>query len=451
MKTNNILVEREVGNAKLGWLVDGTKKIADLEISRLVPVISNMEDMEVIIKSTHLLGNNQPLELNGFRTKAILKSAINLQPELFKTNSPYAQLAIDHPILASFPSEVVWFGKDGLDEFKENMEWGLQKGSINFDRSKAVKLANIYEKFILESQKKYDFWSSISNNYESENLIRLLIDWTIELANLTKAKYMSGIVPIIDSQNSSSINLSHRLNLAYASIIDEKLKSGYSSPKYFYTISINPSMISSTDKSNLDEIISKLRQAISLSIFDGIYVSIRGLKSISLDQNRVYTLIRFITEINDTANEALIPIWYSRFGLLGLGLLDDGASFSSFPLNMGIGDTFSAFAPNGSPNDKATYGKVLNWHREEIQGYNEVIKYPGKLPVLEGVHNYPTNAELENSDLYRKEFAKPYNLAAMVHLNSLWVEKIKENEVMPGKDYLQRFRSPTFISPWGLS
>ena len=67
--------------------------------------------------------------------------------------------------------------------------------------------------------------------------------------------------------------------------------------------------------------------------FDGIFVSV-GVPRISLERSRVSTLSKFITELNLISQEESLPIWYSRFGLLGLSILDEGGSFSSYPLNL---------------------------------------------------------------------------------------------------------------------
>lgn len=44
MKTNKMLIEKEIGTVNTGWLIDQNRKI---ELNQLLPYISKPEDIEV--------------------------------------------------------------------------------------------------------------------------------------------------------------------------------------------------------------------------------------------------------------------------------------------------------------------------------------------------------------------------------------------------------------------
>ena len=73
---------------------------------------------------------------------------------------------------------------------------------------------------------------------------------SIELAMQLKMKYLSGIVPVIDSNTKTSNLISHNVNLAYA-YREDRQNQGIDSPKYFYTINLNPSTIKRDDFTDL--------------------------------------------------------------------------------------------------------------------------------------------------------------------------------------------------------
>lgn len=454
MRTNKIVIEKEIGTVKTGWLIDQNRKV---ELNQLLPYISKPEDIEVTIRNNALLKNNQPLEVNGFYIKQLLGKAVSLQGELIEPYIKYSELTFNHPPLISFPSEVVWLNNsDGLDGLETNMVWLLQKECFGYNKGKSEKLANMYVNLIKNSSQTYDFWEAIiSQKFESETLSKLLIDWTIELALQAKMRYLAGLVPVIDSKTNGSITLSHRVNIAYGNIIEDRYKNGLDVPKYFYTIALNSSMINPNDWSkDLQAIIQNTTIAIhDTELFDGIHITVRGLSRISNDSGRVAVLLNFISKLNKIAQDNRIPIWWSRSGLIGLGLLDEGAHFASFSLNMGIEDVFSSFAKKdtGKPSPDNKYGRILNPHMKQIQSIRDVIKLQHGLPKIEGFRNKPTDSEIKNSTTYRKNFAKPYNLAVMNHLNKQWLENINKGETKPGREYLQKFDSPRYYSSWGLS
>lgn len=451
MKTNNLLIEKEVGKAKMGYLTDSKKSVKNIQLNQLVPYLPKKEDFEIVFRNNSLLEKSQPLEFNGFNTIQFLEQANILRGELLEQYTTYSELTTNHPSIMSFPAEVVWLS-NGLENFKTNIIWGLQKGEIGFNKEKAVKIAGKYEEIIKNNQESYGFWETIPQKFESEILSRRLIDLTIELSRQAKMKYLAGLVPIIDSKAIGSIALSHTWNLSYATVIDDWRDNGLDVPKYFYTINLNSSII---EKDNWTEALETLIRyadyAIRSQSFDGIHLTIRGLSRISGDSGKVATLLKLISELIAIAHNEGIPFWLSRFGIIGLGLLDEGVDFASFSLNMGIDDVFSKFNNSGRQNKEQLYGKIFHRDMKKILDLHQIMKLPNGLPEVKGFKNKPTDLELSSSTAYRKGFAKPYNLAGMNHLNGQWFENIKNGETNPGREYLQKFDSPRYFSTWGIS
>ena len=451
MRSLELLIEKEIGTAKLGQMYDINRSFNDMQLNQLSPYIGKTEDMKVILQNDHLLMDNQPLEFNGFHTKQLLNTARNLELKNLDPFIPYSELANTHPPIMSFPSEVFWLAiPDGLTKFKDNITWVLQRDNIGFDKSKADKISDYYTNLIKSNAQKYSFWGLITEKYESETLSKLLIESTIELALQSKMKFLAGLTPIINSNTPNSISISHKMNLAYGNIIDDRIDRGDSAPNYFYTIALNSSMISNDNYTDgLKKIVDDTRQAMQYDLFDGIHVSIRGLPRISEYSGRVNTLSKFIIELNNVANDELLPIWWSRFGLIGLTTLDTGASFSSYTLNMNLNDIYSR-GFGGKQKEKQLHGKVLNPSIRKLLDANQISKLKDNLPKIDGVSSKPTDSENEKAVPYRINFGKPYNIAAMRWINEKWLKDIKNGEINPGKEYIKTFDSPAFYNNWGM-
>lgn len=440
MRSLELLIEKEIGTAKLGQMYDRNRSFNDMQLNQLSPYIAKSEDMKVILQNDQLLMDNQPLEFNGFHTKQLLNTARNFELKSLKSFTPYSDLTNSHPSIMSFPSEVFWLAiPDGLKKFKENMTWVLQRDKIGFDKSKADKIADYYVDLINSNAKKYSFWGLVTQKYESETLSKLLIESTIELALQSKMKFLAGLTPIINSNTLNSISISHKMNLAYGNIIDDMLDRGDNAPKYFYTIALNSSMISNDNYTDgLKTIVENTRQAMQYDLFDGIHVSLRGLSRISDYSGRVNTLSKFITELNNVANDELLPIWWSRFGLIGLTTLDSGASYSSYTLNMNLNDIYSR-GFGGKQKEKQLYGKVLIPQIRKLLDANQISKLGDKLPKIDGVSCKPIDSENEKATPYRINFGKPSNIAAMRWINEKWLKDIKNGEINPGKEYIKTY------------
>lgn len=452
MRTCSLLIEKEVGTAKLGKLIDENKAINDLPLNQLTPYVSTPEDIEVIIQNENLLSKDTMLEFNGFRIHQILEKARNMQETLSGYHTPYSKLISNHPSIISFPCEVIWLSHSkGMNDFKDNIEWVLTTESIDFEVEKAKKFSSHYYKLIGESKQKYEFWTSIINKFEKHQLSKLLIDITIELAIQSKMKCMAGLVPIIDPRVINSISLSHKINIAYGKYMDIRSNHNHEKvPKYFYTIALNSSMLPSNDWTDeLDMVVKNANQAIMSKYFDGIYVSVRGLSRISNDKGKVSTLSKLVEELNKISYKQLVPIWWSRFGLIGLRLLDMGANYSSYSLNMGIEDVYSTFASNKPIQDSMQLsGKILEPLTGNLYDYSSASKLKEGVPAIDGFTVPALDQYKGKPSLYRKEVVKPYNIAAMNHLNKKWLDDVDRLEINPGAEYLQRFNSHPIYRVW---
>jgi hypothetical protein len=455
MRSLNVIIEKQVGNACLGRLEDTNKTIASVKLNQLIPYISGHEDIDVIAHHSNLLEVNQMLEINGFQTKSILKIARYTQGTVDDSFVPFTKLVSSHPLIMSFPSEVVWLTpSNGIDNFLDNICWILQNNNFNFEKEKAKKIRDYYKQLLYSSAKKYQFWASINERIDSERLSNLLINIQIELALQSRAKFLAGLTPIINIQTSGSVELSHNWNLAFANIIEQRLDQGLGAPKCLYNIALNSSMILNDDCEELKRVVKFTREGMKNNLFDGICISVRNLQHISGLSGKVNTLSKFINDINTISREEKLPVFYSRFGLIGLNAFDNGANFASYCLNMNISDIF----PTGFRRDKTTdkndtfgYGKILNHETRELLDKSQVIKLEKGMPLLNNVPNKPIPSQLESATDYRKNFVKPYNMAAMGKLNQDWINNTDNGEIRPGMEYLKIFRSPNFYNSWGDS
>lgn len=51
MKTNSLLIEKEVGNAKIGYLVDSKRSVKNIKLNQLVPYLPKKEDFEIVFRN----------------------------------------------------------------------------------------------------------------------------------------------------------------------------------------------------------------------------------------------------------------------------------------------------------------------------------------------------------------------------------------------------------------
>ncbi|WP_135610139.1 hypothetical protein [Methanococcoides sp. AM1] len=454
MRTTETIIEKIVGDAQLGELVDINNSIEPVSLNRLVPYIAGTEDIEIILKNQDLVAG-KPLEMNGYRTKQLLAKANKVELDSGRDETSYVSLVNNSPTLISFPSEVTWLAADeGVQKFKESIEWILQKDNIGFDHKKAVALSSYLGDSVERSYQKYSFWTDLANNCEGEHLFRLLINASIDLSLQAKAKFLSGILPVMNKKYPSSIGLSHNVNLGYGSIISDREDEGETVPGCLYTINLNTSMIGRNDFSDeLKKIVSLSKEAMDYNWFDGIYLSVRDLERISGNDAQVATLSKLITELSHVAQDEHLPLWLSRFGLIGLPAFDMGASFASYTPNLALRDIFKN-GGGGNSKNRVMHGKALNIDARRLWDANEINKlqsHKQSLPALASIRNTASSEELEPSKAraYRTRFSKPYNIASMNELSDKWNENVRKGEINPGKEYIKTFSSPSFYGTWG--
>ncbi|MDK2825651.1 MAG: hypothetical protein PWQ44_827 [Methanolobus sp.] len=456
MRTTETVIQQTFGNVELGELSDINNQITPVSLNQLLPYISGDEDIEIILKNPDLV-TGTPLEMNGYKTKNMLSKASKIEMESGLVNQLYSPLMNSSPSLMSFPSEVTWLSiPDGIEKFQQNASWIMQKDNIGFNLKKALSLSEYLGMLMQDSYQKYSFWTSLTNKYDNEHLFRLLIDITIELALQSKMTYLAGMTPILNQKSPNSVDLAHNVNLGYGSIIADREDEGYNAPGYYYTINLNASMIKRDDFSDeLKKLVFLTKEALNFNWFDGIYLSVRDLERISQDGGRVATLSKLIEQLAIVAHNEKIPLWLSRFGLIGLPAFDMGACFASYTTNLALRDIFTK-SKGGSTRDRRMHGKVLNPDVRKIWDANQIDntqRLKHSLPSINGVRNYATKDELQSSQakMYRTHFSKPYNIASMHDLSQKWCDDIKNGEVNPGKEYIKSFTSPSFYSTWGCA
>jgi len=425
------------------------------ESGYLVPYLSGSEDVETILFNPGIIPENIPVELCGVKSATILARITALEERL-QTDEyglTYLQFTQRNPILMSFPPEIVWLGrKQGLDYWRRSLERFLPL-STGIDKKDTKKVIELFITAAEKTRENYEFWKVIlASTCNKEKLSKILIEWSVSMASKMRSKYMSGFNPLIDYKTPGSIVLNHRMNLAFATIVDEMTDVGLEAPIFFYTIPLNSTMIKADHwTSELNEIVRNCRSALDTTdLFGGVHITIRNLELISKDPGRVRVVFRLFEELSKIGDDYKLPLWYSRSGLIGLAALDEGADFASFTPNMSLGDVI--IEPGPIEKDKQ-FGKIIHIDKKELWDKNQVekaLKMKYNLPTLKRVQirNQPDSIELGTPQYYRKLFSKPYNIAAMTELSLRWREDIHKGEIRPGRHYLQDFSPPFNI--WGL-
>ncbi|MDD3052259.1 MAG: hypothetical protein PHR06_14085 [Candidatus Cloacimonetes bacterium] len=449
MTNCSLLISKEVGSAKIGFLIDKLKSFENILLNQAIPYVAHSEDMEVIIrKQNQVLLPNQMLEFNGYETRQLLNKALNER----NPSSSYQELSGNHPILTSFPCEVLWLSHEkGVKNFQENLIWVLQKEKFNFDKSKAERISAKISEIILQNKQKYQLWESLTQRYEGEVLSTIVINASIELAKQSKSKFLAGIVPIVDSKAPNSTSLCHRTNIAYSNFIQIQQEMGDSPPRYLYALPINSSVITNEWSDQLREIVLNAKVAAESTKFDGIFVAVRGLKDISEEPGRVNTLTKLMKSLNMIAYEQLLPIWWSRTEFIGMNVLDNGGNFFSYNLNLKMEDVYTKFiSRNLKPVDlmKRT-GKFFHFEKRQLLDYNDVCNSRNKFQTLRP--NSPVDIDSYNGKPVdcRKQLRKPHNIEEMNKMVEHWLNHVKDGEMNPGHEYLQGFSEPLY-RVWGV-
>jgi len=444
----------------------GNLSISDLDVetkfSTLFPYLKGREDIEVLLRYPGVLRKKQPIELCGFKTDIILRRAQSLEQILIDERQIdireglFESFAAEHPILISFNPEVIWFAPEtGISAFEKNMKQILPTSSLGFDAKMAKEAAQKIIALSVEKPRTYNFWKKLSQiEYENETLGSILIEYCIQNGISSKAKWLSGITPLIDAKTPNSIAISHQMNIATATLVQSKYDFGDTVPAYLYTIHLNSSMLM-PDKWTplLDEVTRSIRVAIeNQELFDGVFLSIRNLNAISQSQGRVNVVLKLMKKIAEISRVEATPSFWSRLGPIGLAALDLGENYCSVPLNLNLDDVFQS--PGGPPEKVYHFGKIINPNMREKWYVNQVqlsANNDGRgMPPLEKYwdKNLPSEDELNKPARYRINFAKPYNIAVFNNLQDDWEKHISNGEISPGREFLQSFEAP--YSSWGL-
>lgn len=290
----------------------------------------------------------------------------------------------------------------------------------------------------------------MTQRFEGEVLSTILFNASIELANQSKSKFLSGILPVIDSKAPNSVALCHRTNIVYANFIELQQNMGESPPRYLYTVPINSSVISNTWTDQLREIVQNAKVAVESKKFDGIFVSVRGLKDISEESTRVSVLSNLIVSLNKIAYNELLPIWWSRTGLIGANVPDNGGSFFSYSIKMRLEDVYTKFISRNKkkPELMKRTGKFFCFKTGELLDYNDVCKKRHKFQTIDDKSKVDIDSYNGKPIDCRKQVQKPNNIQQMNLMVNTWIDDIKKGEINPGQEYLQRFKEPLY-RVWG--
>lgn len=444
-------VSSKINQIAIGTVNDTKTNEIITPLNCLVPYAAASEDFEIILRNEKLLGDKQPIEMNGFNSHLNMKKAVKIGGESGRIDSFYSDFTLNHPVLMSYPSEVIWLGiEKGVTRFKNSFDWVAKRSDLGIDPSRIADYSNIFQSAIERNTKNYGFWKEVLTHNDSK-MSRILLESTLNMAILSRSTFLSGLTPLLTKTSTTVGVLSQRMNLAYGALINDYEDIGEKCPKYFYTINLDSSLIPKDNYTDeLRDIAHRARGSLETNHFDGIFVSIRGLKNLSESEGRVNVLKKLIESLCDATSDEKLPIWFSRTGLISLELFEQGASYGSFQLNNKIDDVYSGFAPKKPIDPTLKYGTVLDPDTNRILNPHQVLNAHHNLTPLDGVSNKP-NDYISGSDVnYRKYFSKPYNIAAMRYLNQKWLNNVQAGETNPGSEYLSRFTEPSYYCNWGI-
>ena len=197
-------------------------------LNRLVPYAAASEDFEVLLKNEKLLGDKLPIEMNGFNSHLNMKKAVKIGGESGHSDTFYTDFTIKHPVLMSFPSEVIWLGVDkGVDRFKDSFDWTAKKSNFaEFDPTTVGNYSDTYKSII---QRKYrivaGFWKEITDRDQDSS--RWLVSYSkvrFKYGDINQihifSKYVTPAYYETFNYRVSAL-LSQRINLAYGAMIGD--------------------------------------------------------------------------------------------------------------------------------------------------------------------------------------------------------------------------------------
>ena len=446
-----VIISKTVDKAQLGTLVShryGTQS----SISCLAPYVKSREDIEVLLRNRDSLEADQPIELCGISLHRILRRVVSLEDELGIANSAdsYVEFTKAHPMLVSFPPETAWLArKSATNAMRDCIADTAQTLHRDWSEEQSLELGLKIQGLAIQHRKSYGFWKAIMKEVHDGNVLsRHIIEWTIAVANRARAKYLAGMTPVIDSRTPGSLSLSDRFNRAYLRARAESSRSALM-PHYLYTVNLSPFAIRRDKWTDfLAKLLRITRAELATGEFDGIHLSIRNLKSISRSVARVRTAKLLVSRLADVARDFRVPMYWSRGYVAGLVGMDEGVTVSSFPLNLNTDDMFLDGGPQGEDAEEFHYGSVLNLWKKESLRMEQIKASARSLPDLGAGLTSPTIEQLESSTAYRIGFSKPYNLRCLCALSKQWQKHILNNDVRPGKEYVQSFELPW--CNWGV-
>jgi hypothetical protein len=138
-------ITSRVNQISLGTLTDSKSHEIITPLNRLVPYAAASEDFEVILKNEKLLTEKLPIEMNGFNSHLNMKKAVKIGGESGHIDSFYTDFTIKHPMLLSFPSEVIWLGiEKGVDRFKDSFDWTAKRSDLGIDPNNIGSYSDAY-------------------------------------------------------------------------------------------------------------------------------------------------------------------------------------------------------------------------------------------------------------------------------------------------------------------
>jgi len=448
-----IVVEREAGSAFVGgWQIDQATSVP----VGVVPYVKSREDVSVVLRSPELLLQGQPIEFSGYSLYRALRTAEALDSRMADRPGGirFSDLVASHPVLVSFPPDLTWLAHpDAVTKFGEGLKRVLPDSEMKSTPSDAEKITRNVQEQLLAHPQSYSFWK-IATRKDPEThipLSRYLIEYTLTVASRAKARILAGMVPVIDVRTPNSVWLTHKFNLAFADVVADRVDEGIRAPVYLYTLPINPGVFEADTPSEILSVVERNAQAALRSgLFEGIWVAIRGLPSISLSPGRVNSVMGFLRRLSEVAKANSAALWWSRPGVMGLAGLDVGCAVTSFSFNLRVDDVY--LGGRMGRDRSHSFGKVLNPVSRDYWEYRQLLRSleapePG-LPALGTCRTVPDVLELQSPQHYRIQFSKPYNVAAMNWLCSEWKSHVRQGETSPGREYLQTFSAPT--NQWGL-
>src|SRR2546421_1505568 len=139
MRRTALVVEKQVEYQKLGtWSGPGIG--LNVKSGYLIPYGKSAEDMEVFLRYSNVLKEGQLVELCGFSLYTMLKRAASLNDTI-----PFNEFQAAHPIVVSFPPDVIWLGRGrGAEVLTEGVDDLLPPGELSLEPAEIRRIAEAF-------------------------------------------------------------------------------------------------------------------------------------------------------------------------------------------------------------------------------------------------------------------------------------------------------------------